>query len=280
MSRPTFIPQIIAPLALSGDQTRLTPASLKAWGCDGVELALQDIVRISTPARDALQQALEVARLTVACITCAGGAGNGWTLAALREAFLLAGFFKAECVVTEAPTHIRAAGASERETAEWLNAATALAEAKAILLLVENRAGTLADSSRSFSQFMSQTVSPWLGIAFNPAGFVAVREHPFLTGFMPGSLKSRMQLLRIRDARFEDGARVPVNDGNAEIAELVSAALARSFDGFFAVGAPEDSPEDIRQALADFKQLLIALGLEGFASVPDLAGAPARRAIV
>jgi sugar phosphate isomerase/epimerase len=280
LSNPTLAPRITAPLPLAGDQPRYAPVSLKAWGCDGVELLRQDTALLSGPARDALRQTVGEARLAVALINSTDRAGDGWSLEALREAYALAGFFKAECVVTGAPPHGSASGLNEREAAEWLDAAAALAEASAIPLLVENRPDTWADTGRGFSQFISQAVSPWLRAAFNPAGFVALREHPFLTAFMPGSLKSQLHLLRIRDARFEDGAIVPVNDGNAEIAELVSAALARSFDGFFAVGAPEDGPQDVRQALTDFKQLLVALGLESFAVTPGLVGATEQRAIV
>lgn len=280
MSRPTFTPWITAPLALARDQPRVAPASLKAWGCDGVELLRQDAAMLSGPAQDALRQSLGEARLAVTVITSTDRAGDGWTLEALAEAYALAGLFQAECVVTGAPPHGSASGLNEREAAEWLDAAAALAEASAIPLLVENRPGTWADTGRGFSQFIAQAVSPSLRAAFNPAGFVALREHPFLTAFMRGSLKSRLQMLRIRDACFEDGAIVPVNDGNAEIAELVSAALARSFDGFFAVGAPDDGPQDVRRALADFKQLLVTLGLESFAVTPGLVGMTQQRAIV
>jgi hypothetical protein len=103
-------------------------------------------------------------------------------------------------------------------------------------------------------------------VAFNPAGFVALRQHPFLTSFMSGHLKSRMQLLRIQDAAFEDGRSLRVNEGNAEIAELVSAALARSYSGFFGLGNSHSDSAAIQQALEDFQRLLADLGLESSVS--------------
>jgi sugar phosphate isomerase/epimerase len=272
LSKPAFTASITAPLPLVGDQPRFAPASLKTWGCDGAELRRHQVAPLSGPHRKALRQDLNEAGLATAFITSSDEAGEGWSLEALREALALAAFFGAECVVTGAPPRGSNSTIGEREAAEWLEAATALAEAGAIPLLVENRPGTWADTGRGFNQFMGQAVSPWLRTAFDPAGFVALREHPFLTAFMPGHLKSRLHVLRIRDARFADGCIVPVNHGNAEIAELVSAALARSFGGFFAVGTPDAGPDEVRQALADFKQLLVALGLERLTNRQEMNG--------
>jgi sugar phosphate isomerase/epimerase len=213
------------------------------------------------PDQQALRESLCDAGLPVAFITATDEAGEGWTIDSLRETYALAGVFEPECVVTAAPPRASDGGLNERQAADWLLAATALAEANGVPLLVENRPGSWADTGRAFGQFIDQVASPWLGAAFNPAGFVALREHPFLSAFMPGHLKQRLQLLRIRDARLEDGGVVRANDGNAEVAELVSAAMARGFGGFFAVDTPGAEPEEVRQALADLKQLLAMLGL-------------------
>jgi sugar phosphate isomerase/epimerase len=246
---------------LVGDRPRVAPASLKSWGCDAVELLRWQIAPLPGPAQEALRESLCEAAVVTAFINATDEAGEGWKLESLRESYVLAGAFGAECVVTVAPPRALDGGVNERQAAEWLNAATAMAEASGLPLLVENRPGTWADTGQAYNKLIGRVDSPWLGVAFNPAGFAALREHPFLTAFMPGHLKSRMHMLRIRDARFEDGGVVPVNYGNAEIAELVSAALARGFGGFFAVGAPGAEPEAARQALADFKQMLALLGL-------------------
>jgi len=265
LSRPAFTPSITAPLPLAGGQPRIEPASLSAWGCAGVELRRDQAAALTGAARQALRQNLAEAGLGTAFISNLGEAEGAPTLQTLSEALELAAFFGAEYVVTGAPTRT----SSESQAAEWLQAAAGLAEVAGIRLLVENRPGTWADTGAGFDKFMSRSASPWLQIAFDPAGFVALREHPFLTAFMPGHLKSRLQVLRVRDARFEDSHVVPVNDGNAEIAELVSAALARGFGGFFAVGTAEAGPDDVRRALTEFNELLAALGL-------DWAGAPGR----
>ena len=263
MSRQPYAPQIVAALPVDASRPRFAPEQLGALGCHGVELFRWQVAPMPGPARSALREGLSQASLSVAIISSAPDASKGWSLEALLEAFELARFFGAECVVTTAPPRVLGSGSVEDSQAatDWLKFAVALAEQSGLPLLIENRPGTWAAASLDSRQYIGQIDSPWLGVAFNPAGFVALREHPFLTAFMPGRLKSRMQLLRIRDAAFE-GGDVRVNDGNAEIAELVSAALARSYSGFFGIGTSEASLDDMRLAMEDFRRLLAELGLE------------------
>jgi sugar phosphate isomerase/epimerase len=259
LSRAPFTPSITAPLWLVSDGPGVALASLKAWGCDGAELLGWQVTSLPEPKRQALRQRLCEAGLPVAFITATGPGGEGWTLESLREAYALAGMFEAECVVSAAPPRGSDRGLNEGQAVEWLLAATALAEANGAPLLVENRPGSWAGTGQAHGQFIDRVDSPWLGAAFNPAGFAALREHPFLTAFMPGHLKRRLHLLRIRDAHFEDGGTVRLNEGNAEIAEIVSALMARGFGGFLAVDVPCSEPEEARLALADLKQLLAML---------------------
>jgi sugar phosphate isomerase/epimerase len=264
VSRRAHTPQIVAALPLDRDQLRFALESLTAWGCQAVELYRWQVAPLPGPARLTLRAGLNQAGLPVAIISSADEGGEGWSLDALQEAFELAHFFGAEGVVTTTPP--RGLGVSSLDGSQaatgWLKSAVELAEGNGLPLLVENRPGTWAAASLDFRHFIGQIDSPRLRVAFNPAGFVALREHPFLRAFMSGHLKSQMQLLRIRDAAFEDGRNVHVNDGNAEIAELVSAALARSYSGFFGVGNSQSGSADIQQALEDFRRLLAELGLE------------------
>jgi sugar phosphate isomerase/epimerase len=264
VSRQAKAPQIVAALPVDADRPRFALESLSTWGCRRVELFRWQVAPLSGGARLALRDGLSQAGLTAALISLTDNAGEGWSLAALRQAFELAAFFRAEGVVTTAPPRgaVAESGDGKAAAAGWLNSAVAMAEANALALLIENRPGTWAGASRDFREFIGQVKSPWLQVAFNAAGFVALREHPFLTAYMPGHLKSQMQLLRIQDAAFEGSRGVRLNEGNAEIAEVVSAALARGYSGFFGVGNDQASLEAVRLALEDFRQLLVYLGLE------------------
>jgi len=168
---------------------------------------------LSDTSRREVQHRLSAAGLGTAFIN---SDGEGWTLDALREAFALGAALGAKGVVVSAPPR----SLERQQAAGWLGAAVALAEASALPLLVENRLGTWGDTSRNFNELVDTGASPWLGTAFDPAGFVGLREHPFLSAFMSGHLKGRSRLMRIRDAVFEDGRPVRVGDGMRRLPNL------------------------------------------------------------
>ena len=258
MSEQARTARIVVPLPLDGDGPRFAPDSLKAMGVNCVELCPAP-TPLSEKGREELQARLHEAHLTAAFVT---SNPEGWALDTLRQTFELGDALEVEGVVTNAPPR----DIDEQQAVGWLEKAVAIAKANGIPLLIENRPGTWADSSRSCLRYIDRADPAWLGAAFDPAGFVALREHPFLLAFMSGHLKARSRLIRARDAVFGDGRLVRINAGNAEIAELVSAALARGFDGFFGVGGSAAELEDVQLELGDFRELLDALGLEGFVS--------------
>jgi sugar phosphate isomerase/epimerase len=270
-------PSVGVHLALRETRPIIAPETLKAWGCEGVELDGIKVASMSDSARQALRGNLRDVGLVTTIVTSTGDAREGWTLDTLLKAYALACSLDAKCVVTTAPPRTSPSGPEELQMVEWLGAASSLAEARAIPLLIENRPATWADTGQAFDRFIGQAVSPWVGVAFNPVQFVILREHPFLTSFMPSHMKSRIHLIRIQDAVFADGHTVPVNEGNAEVAELVSAVLARGFDGLFIVGAPEAGPQEVGQALADFRHLLARLDSESFGTVSGTGTQAVRR---
>ncbi len=107
-----------------------------------------------------------------------------------------------------------------------------LSKAMSIPLLFENKSGTaLADESA-----LTEIIKPCdtAGIIFNPSEFVLEKLHPFLTAYTKSHSKNRIKFLRINDALY-DGESVDQGIGNAEIKELASILLARSFDGYFSI---------------------------------------------
>ncbi len=138
-----------------------------------------------------------------------------------------------------------------------LSAMTALAAESGIVLLVENRPGTYAATGKRLAELLAGVESPALGVVFNPAGFAAGREHPFLTAFSAGHTKNRIRCLRIRDAQFEAGRSVLPDQGNGELRELISALTARSFDGYFSLDPDlEGGVEDFRVACRAFQTIV------------------------
>jgi sugar phosphate isomerase/epimerase len=128
------------------------------------------------------------------------------------------------------------------------------------MLLVENLPGSYCQSGQRLGDLLVNVGSPFLGAVFNPAHFVALKEHPFLVAFMPGPAKNYVRCLRIRDAVYEDGRAVLPDQGNGDLRELVSALACRSFDGFFSLdpGLPP-SPEGFRAAYAAFRGMIEVL---------------------
>ncbi len=238
----------LAPVQLGPDLQRL-----REYGCAAVEWERSALSRLDEAGLRSLRQTIEVAGLSTAVVYADGEVDLG----ALRPAFDQAALLDAKYVVTGAP-----AGDVAPPTG-WLAAVLDLAEATRRPVLVENRPDTWADSGRRLGQLLEGRESPWLGAAFDPAGFAALREHPFLSAFMPGHLKSRVRLLRVADAAFGDRAPARLGEGSAEVAELVSALLARGFSGCFSVAA--DDMASTEQALDDFARLLAHLGFAGCA---------------
>jgi sugar phosphate isomerase/epimerase len=227
-----------------------------------VELSSRELRGLDRPALVGLRDELQRSGLEVAVISSAAEDGDEWQQEALAPAFDLAGFFRARGVLTYAPPAGGGSGLDAGRLAGWLETASALAARQQITLLLCNRPRTWADTGKRFNQLLARIEAPWVEAAFDPVGFVALREHPFLVSFMPGHLKSRLRWLRICDATFETGAEVALNEGNAEIKELVSAVLARGFDGFFSVHPHQQDagPAAIHAALAEFWRLLDSLG--------------------
>jgi sugar phosphate isomerase/epimerase len=135
-----------------------------------------------------------------------------------------------------------------------------LAAESETVLLVENLPGSYCQSGQRLGDLVEGVSSPFLAAVFNPAHFVALKEHPFLVAFMPGPAKIYVRCLRVRDAVYEDGRAVLPDQGNGDLRELVSALACRNYDGFFSLdsGLPA-SPEGFRAAYAAFCGIVNAL---------------------
>jgi len=101
-----------------------------------------------------------------------------------------------------------------------------------VSLVVENQQGTVCDTKEKCEEFLA--INPGVGLAFNPAGFAHVGEHPFLKTFYKGRLKQYIVQLYITDGCHPDGEPyVLPGQGNGEVKELMSILRCRGFDGYF-----------------------------------------------
>lgn len=247
-------PRVCLPLPATDAALAYAPEQLRRWEIQTVELAQADLAGLTEAARAELQAALQRAGVTVAAIRASVDG-------APAEAFALARTWSAEYVVAPAP--------AGEDADAWISRAAGLAEAGAVPLLVENRPASRGDTGRNFADLLRRAPAAWIGAAFDPVGFAALREHAFLTVWTPGALKTRLRLLRVADATFETGAPVRLNQGNAEVKELISAVLARGFDGIFALCPLGPAAAEVEIAVADFHALLAELGARE--AVPPVA---------
>jgi len=255
--------RLSTPLPVTGGRFAYDLAWLRQWGCHHVELALAEVAQLGEAGRQELKRSLDDAFIYVAAVVSGTPGRRSYGEGALEDAFELAVFLSAACVVSPAPASDDTDQWGRAEGQTWLAAAGALAEQASIRLLVENRPGSLADSGQRVDRLLSLVDSRWVGVALDPAKFVELREHPFLVSFKPRKLKQRVGLLRISDALFENGMPVPAGLGNAELKELVSALEVRGYRGFYSISspAPGAGPEQIAQAFAAFGTLVSSLAV-------------------
>ena len=93
------------------------------------------------------------------------------------------------------------------------------------------------------------------GLVFNPAGFAAASEMPFLQSFKLGRFVKTMVQLDLTD-RTWDGELRRLALGNGEVKELISILRCRNFDGFMTLGGGTGYPGTLKDAVEDFTYLL------------------------
>lgn len=99
------------------------------------------------------------------------------------------------------------------------------------------------------------------GMVFNPLEYAAMKKHPFFHVFYNTRLKPAIRFLRINDGLFEDGRPTLPGQGNAELKELVSALLARSYKGYFSYVPymKENGLEDYEEIIRRFRNILLSI---------------------
>lgn len=111
--------------------------------------------------------------------------------------------------------------------------------ARGVDVLVENVAVGSESMCRLLDAMQRRKACRNVQLAFNPLGFAQACEHPFLQSFRT-PLKRQIGMLFVNDG-MATGRRTSLEQGVAEIKELLSVLHCRSFDGMVALQATEPS---------------------------------------
>ena len=130
-----------------------------------------------------------------------------------------------------------------------------LAESYSMPLYVENRAdGPFPDETALLEAVRGRGVK----VIFNPLEIVKTDRHPFLHAFYSGKIKNDIGFLRICDGLYRVHEPVRLGHGCAEVKELTSILICRSFAGYFSFipYMPDMDLADYRGCVDAFKDLL------------------------
>ena len=130
-----------------------------------------------------------------------------------------------------------------------------LAESYSIALCVENRAqGPYPDEVR----LLEAVRDLGAGVIFNPLEIVKTERHPFFHAFYNSKIKNDIRFLRICDGLYRVHEPVRLGHGCAEIKELTSILMCRSFRGYFSFipYLPDMDLDAYRDCIDTFKNLL------------------------
>ena len=166
----------------------------------------------------------------------------------LRNAHLLG--VKAIKVSCEDYETIQAAAADVKECAQD-------AKCYGIRLCVENQHDSLLSRNKDM-EAMVKSAGENVYTIFNPLCYAYMRAHPFFHEFYGSKLKNNITFLRVNDGLFCERRPELPGQGNAEMKELASILLSRSYEGFFSFADyfGEMSREELLQYIAAFKNLL------------------------
>lgn len=148
--------------------------------------------------------------------------------------------------------------AAETEALRKLVTATRL---QGIGLVVENDSQSSLSDDRKLTALYNQIKDENTGVVYNPLEFVRMKAHPFFHAFYNSKLKGKIRFLRVNDGLFADGRPMLPGEGNAEVKELASILLKRSYKGYFSFTPymPDTDPAVYRSMLDRFKKMLMEL---------------------
>ena len=128
-----------------------------------------------------------------------------------------------------------------------------LSHSYGIPLLYENDSKTHINHENVMLELIKD--DPTAGLVFNPFQFVCMQRHPFFHVYYSSKIKNRINFLRINDGLYNVHTPIMLHHGCAEVKELASIMLSRSFDGYFSFTPylPEMTAEQYKECITIFK---------------------------
>ncbi|MEF3312213.1 hypothetical protein PV433_25345 [Paenibacillus sp. GYB004] len=144
---------------------------------------------------------------------------------------------------------------------EALRKLATAARVQGIGLVVENDSSSCLSDDRKLTALYNRIKDENTAVIYNPLEFVRVKAHPFFHAFYNSKLKGKIRFLRVNDGLFADGRPVLPGEGNAEVKELASILLKRSYKGYFSFTPymPDSDPALYRSMLDRFHKMLMEL---------------------
>ena len=131
-----------------------------------------------------------------------------------------------------------------------------LSKSYGIPLLIENDSKTFINNENTMLDLIKD--NPANALVFNPFEFVCMQRHPFFHVYYSSKIKNKISFLRITDGLYTVHEPIMLYHGCAEVKELASIMLSRSFDGYFSFTPylPDMTLAQYKECIAIFKKQL------------------------
>ncbi len=131
-----------------------------------------------------------------------------------------------------------------------------LSKSYGIPLLFENCSKSFMNNENTVLELI-KTIDNSSAI-FNPFEYVCMQRHPFFHVYYSSKIKNYISFLRITDGLYNVHEPIMLYHGCAEVKELASIMLSRSFDGYFSFTPylPDMTLEQYKELIATFKKQL------------------------
>ncbi|MBE6671350.1 MAG: hypothetical protein E7593_04015 [Ruminococcaceae bacterium] len=130
-----------------------------------------------------------------------------------------------------------------------------LSKTYGIPLLIENNADSFIKDETALKDVIADKNAY---VIFNPFEIVRTQRHPFFHAYYTSKIKNNISFLRINDGLYNTHEPIMLYHGCAEVKELASIMLSRSFDGYFSFTPylPDMTLEQYKECIDTFKKQL------------------------